>query len=49
VRSFVNTKLHFSVPLEAHAFSLESKFVGSPAHRFSVEDQVRLWIDQSRY
>ncbi len=49
VRSFVNTKLHFSVPLESHAFSLESKFVGSPAHRFSVEDQVRLWIDQSRY
>jgi hypothetical protein len=49
VRSFVNTKLHFSVPLEAHAFSLESKFVGSPAHRFSVEDQVRLWFKQGRY
>jgi hypothetical protein len=49
VRSFVNTKLHFSVPLEAHAFSLESKFVGSPSSRFSVEDQVRLWAKQSRY
>lgn len=49
VRSFVNTKLHFSVPLEAHAFSLESKFVGSPAQRFSVENQVRLWIRQGRY
>jgi hypothetical protein len=49
VRSFVNTKLHFSVPLEAHAFSLESKFVGAPASRFSVEDQVRLWAKQARY
>lgn len=49
VRSFVNTKLHFSVPLEAHAFSLESKFAGAPAQRFSVEDQIRLWVKQSRY
>jgi hypothetical protein len=49
VRSFVNTKLHFSVPLEAHAFSLESKFAGTPAARFSVEDQVRLWAKQARY
>jgi hypothetical protein len=49
VRSFVNTKIHFSVPLEAHAFSLESKFAATPANRFSVEDQVRLWAKQSRY
>ncbi len=49
VRGFLSTKLHFSVPLEAHAFSLESKFMGSPAHRFSVEDQVRLWVKQGRY
>jgi hypothetical protein len=49
VRSFVNTKLHFSVPLEAHAFSMESKFAGAPAHRFSVEDQVRLWVKEGRY
>ncbi|MFZ0295838.1 MAG: hypothetical protein WAL52_19665 [Candidatus Sulfotelmatobacter sp.] len=49
VRSFVNTKLHFSVPLEAHAFSLESKFMSARAHRFSVEEQVRLWVRQGRY
>lgn len=49
VRSFANTKVHFSVPLEAHAFSLESKFVGTPTARFSVEDQVRLWARQARY
>ena len=49
VRSFVNTKLHFAVPLEAHAFSLESKFAAAPSERFSVEEQVRLWLKQSRY
>jgi hypothetical protein len=49
VRSFVNTKLHFAVPLEAHAFSLESKFADNPASRFSVADQVRLWVELGRY
>jgi hypothetical protein len=49
VRSFAKTKLYFSVPLEVHAFSLESKFLASPEHRFSVEEQVALWIKQNRY
>jgi len=50
VRSFVNTKFHVSVPLEAHAFSLESKFLRpASAERFSVEEQVRLWVKQGRY
>jgi hypothetical protein len=49
VRSFAKTKLYFSVPLEVHAFSLESKFLGSPEQRFSVEEQVGLWIKQNRY
>ncbi len=49
VRRFMHTKLHFSVPLEAHAFALESKFASAPANYFSVEDQVRLWVRQDRY
>lgn len=49
VRSFANSKLHFSVPLEAHAFGLESKFSSSPAQRFTVEEQVRLWVKEGRY
>jgi hypothetical protein len=49
VRSFLSTKFHFSVPLEAHTFSLESKFASSPTERFSVEDRVRLWVRQNRY
>jgi hypothetical protein len=49
VRSFLNTKLHISVPLEAHTFSLESKFAEHPAERFSVEEKVRLWAKHGRY
>jgi hypothetical protein len=49
VQSFVKTKTHFSVPLEAHAFSLESKFMRPTAERFSVEDHVLLWVNEGRY
>lgn len=49
VHSFVNTRFHFLVPLETHAFFLESKFARPAEERFSVEDQVRLWVQQDRY
>jgi hypothetical protein len=49
VRSFVNTRFHFLVPVEAHAFFLESKFARPAPEKFSVEDQVRLWTKQNRY
>jgi hypothetical protein len=49
VRAFLRTNAHFSVPLESHAFSLESKFALNPAQPFSVEEQVRLWFREGRY
>jgi hypothetical protein len=49
VRSFINARFHFLVPLEAHAFFLESKFARPGAGMFSVEEQVRLWAKQNRY
>ena len=49
VHSLVNTRFHFRVPIEAHAFFLESKFARPAAERFSVEDQVHLWVKQNRY
>ena len=49
VHSFLNTRFHFRVPIEAHAFFLESKFVRPAAASFSVEEQVRLWVKQDRY
>lgn len=47
VRSFVTKKSHFNVPLEAHAIELEAKFAAR--RTFSVEEQIRVWIDQGRY
>lgn len=49
VRGFLRTQSHFNVPLEAHTFALESKFVREPASTFSVEEQVRTWMREGRY
>jgi hypothetical protein len=49
IRGFVRTRAYISVPLEAHAFTLESMFAADPAETFSVEENVRLWVDQDRY
>lgn len=49
VRSFINARFHFLVPLEAHAFLLESKFARPAPEKFSVDEQVRQWAKQNRY
>jgi hypothetical protein len=49
VRAFLRTNAHFTVPLETHAFALESKFALDPSQHFSVEEQVRLWLREGRY
>jgi hypothetical protein len=49
VSAFLRTNAHFTVPLEAQTFALESRFAQSPASGFSVEDQVRLWLKEGRY
>jgi len=49
VRAFLDTRWRFSVPLEAHAFELESKFATDRKRAFSVEDEVRMRASQHRY
>jgi len=49
VQSFMRTKTHYTVPLEAHAFSLTSQFLRPSVEKFSVEDQVLRWIADGRY
>lgn len=51
VGQFMRTRTHFTVPLEAQAFSLTSKFMRPCAERFSVpvEDEVRSWATDGRY
>ena len=49
VRAFLRTNAHFTVPLETHAFALESKFAVDAQKAFSVEEQIRLWLREGRY
>lgn len=49
VRAFLRTNAHFTVPLETHAFALESKFAVRPDEPFAVEEQIRLWMREGRY
>jgi hypothetical protein len=48
VRGFLRTRSHASVPLELHAAMLEITFA-EQAQPFSVEEKVRLWMNQGRY
>ena len=49
ISGFLRTRAHFTVPLEVHAFSLASKFLRPEPEKFSVEDQVMIWVQQERY
>ena len=48
VRGFLRTHSHASVPFEVHANLLEAAFADR-AQPFSVEEKVRLWMNQGRY
>jgi hypothetical protein len=48
-RVFLNTGWRFSVPLEGHAFELESKFVQNREAPLSVEDEVRMRVSEHYY
>jgi hypothetical protein len=49
VEQFVRTRTHFTVPLEAQAFSLTSMFMRPSREKFSVEDQVQRWAADGLY
>jgi hypothetical protein len=49
VRGLVRARAYVSVPMEAHAFLLESTFAENQTRVFSVEEKVRLWVNQGRY
>jgi hypothetical protein len=49
VRAYLRTNAHVTVPLETHAFALESRFAVCPDEAFAVEEQIRLWMREGRY
>ncbi|MGH9757603.1 MAG: hypothetical protein ACRD4M_07680, partial [Candidatus Acidiferrales bacterium] len=49
VRAYLHASRNILVPLEAHAFALDTRFAASPQDGFSVEEEVRLWVRSGRY
>jgi len=49
VSGLMRTRSYARVPLEAHAFRMESSFADNERSVFSVAEKVRLWANQGRY
>lgn len=49
IKAFLKNRSYVTVPLEMHAFALDSRFAEAPSAVFSAEDEIRLWHSQGRY
>lgn len=49
LRNFVRSGVHILVPFEVHAYALDERFAKAPAEAFSVESEVRRWLEAGRY
>jgi hypothetical protein len=49
VRSLLKTGLHVSIPIEMHAYELDTRYALTPSSAFSVEGEVRAWAEAGRY
>jgi hypothetical protein len=48
-RGFLSGGSYEAIPLEVNAYELEARFAAEPAMPFSVEAEVRAWIDGGRF
>jgi len=49
VREVMRARSYSLAPLKAQAFALEAQFAADAERAFSVEDQVRTWLNEARY
>jgi len=49
VRGFVKSRSWIAIPLEAQAYQLDTRFAMSPSTTFSVEEEIKTWVEQGRY
>ena len=49
VRGFLKARSWLRIPLEEQAFKLEERFMMAQPKVFSVEEEVKLWVQQGRY
>lgn len=49
VRGFLKLGRDFLVPIESHAFALDTRFATNPAHAFDVKSEISNWAKDGRY
>lgn len=49
VRGFLSGGSYEAIPLERNAYQLDARFAATPAKPFSVNAEVRAWIDACRF
>ena len=49
VRGFLSGGSYEAIPLERNAYELEARFAAAPMNSFSVEAEVRAWIEARRF
>lgn len=49
VRGFVKNLSWLAIPLEDQAYKLDLRFAEAPQNVFSVEDEIREWLEQGKY
>ncbi len=49
VRGFLTLGRDFLVPIESHAFALDTRFVTNPAEAFDVKEEISRWAKGGRY
>jgi hypothetical protein len=49
VRGFLNGGSYDAIPLEVNAYTLGGRFEQNPTRQFSVEEEVRRWVVESKF
>jgi hypothetical protein len=49
VSEFLRSGKYDEIPLEKHAHELDTRYAANPALAFSVQDEVRRWIEGKKY
>lgn len=49
VRGVMRTRSYSLAPMKAQAFALDARFAANPELPFSVDDEIRAWLNAARY
>ena len=49
VRAFLKNLSWTAIPLEEQAYKLDARFAEAPDETFSVEEEIRQWMEQGKY